>query len=221
MAIIIDDWGNFYRKEIEEFFEIPAPITFAILPQLTFSRQIAEEAHKKNFEIMLHFPMEAHNKDTKEEKPGPGAIYSSMSRNEIKIILEENLKSIPYVRGINNHMGSRITEDKNIMIVLLTLLKEKNMYYIDSLVTNKSLCMETGEEIGIKVDKRDVFLDNIDDPIYIKNQIMELASISLKRGTAIGIGHVEKKHTAKVIKEMLPYLKKNGIEIVSVSKILN
>ncbi|MBI5416873.1 divergent polysaccharide deacetylase family protein [Candidatus Poribacteria bacterium] len=220
IAIIIDDFGNFYEKT-KPFFEIPAALTFAILPQLTYSKQIAEEAHKKNYEIMLHFPMEAYPKETKEENPGPGTIYSKMSDEEINDLFEKNLSTVsPFISGINNHMGSKITEDRRIMLLLLTLLKNKNMYFIDSLVTNKSLAKEIAKETGVRFGCRDVFLDNIDDPECIKNQFQQLINIALKYNKAIGIGHVEKINTAKVITEMLPYLKEKDIEIVPISEII-
>lgn len=165
--------------------------------------------------------MEAYPKETKEENPGPGTIYSKMSDEEISDLFEKNLSATSvFVNGINNHMGSKITENRRIMMLLLTLLKKKNMYFVDSLVTGKSLAKEIAKETGVRFASRDVFLDNIDEPEYIKNQFQQLVNIALKYNQAIGIGHVEKINTAKVITEMLPYLKEKGIEIVPVSEII-
>ncbi|MBI5206440.1 MAG: divergent polysaccharide deacetylase family protein [Candidatus Firestonebacteria bacterium] len=219
IAIIIDDFGNFYNNKVRRFFDISAPITLAILPQLPFSRSIALDAIEKNFEIMLHFPMEAFPDDYKENKTGPGAILESMSEEKIREILEENLISVPNVKGVNNHMGSKITSNENIMRIFLNMLKEKKLYFIDSLVTSESVSKKIGKKVGIKINTRDIFLDNIDEPQYIKEQINKLVNIALTHGSAIGIGHVEKKHTASVITEMLPYIKSKNIEIVPASEI--
>ncbi len=187
---------------------------------MTFSQQIANEAHEKGFEIMLHFPMESFPKDSKQEKTGPGAIFSNMTQEEIKEVFSKNFVDMPHIKGINNHMGSKITSDERIMRIFFDLVKEKDLFFIDSLVINKSVARRIADEKDIKFSSRDVFLDNIDDPIYIRGQFIELIEIAEKYGKAIGIGHVERINTAEVIKEMLPELKSCGIEIVPVSEIV-
>ena len=115
VAFIIDDLG--YEKEVaKKMMELEFPMALSILPFLQYSEFIAEEGKKNNQEIMLHLPMEPSNSST---NPGPGAIKSYMSEEEIKQAVIDCILNFPYIIGVNNHMGSKITENREIMEIVL------------------------------------------------------------------------------------------------------
>jgi len=215
ISFIIDDLG--YEKEIaQKIIELDFPVTLSILPFLQNSKYIAEEGNKNNQEIMLHLPMEPNNSNI---DPGPGAIKSYMSEEEIRQTVRSSIFDFPYVIGVNNHMGSKITENREIMKIILEEIRRYNLFFIDSMTSKNSIAYKLAQEMGVKTAVRSVFLDNKNDMEYIKKQISEAREIALKDGEAIAIGH-SRINTFYVLKRMVPELIKTGIEIVPASQLV-
>jgi polysaccharide deacetylase 2 family uncharacterized protein YibQ len=219
MAIIIDDLGMGGRVT-EDFLALGRPVTFSILPFLPHSQDTAREAKRQGLLVMLHLPMEPKGYPASGKDPGKGAILMSTPGKDISTIIIRDLSEVPYVQGVNNHTGSRLTEDKEIMVRVLQELKKRNLFFIDSMTSPKSVAYSEARRLGLKCAKRDVFLDNEIDLDYIKNQLRLLAAIALKQGQAIGIGHSH-SCTARAIKEIIPELEDRGIEFVPVSELID
>ena len=215
VAFIIDDLG--YETEVaKKMMELEFPVALSILPFLQYSEFIAEEGRKNNQEIMLHLPMEPNNSDA---DPGPGAIKSYMSEEESRQAVRDCILNFPYIIGVNNHMGSKITEDREIMKIILEEIREYNLFFIDSITTKDSIAYEVAQEMEIKSAVRSVFLDNKNDMEYIKGQMLEVQETALREGEVIAIGH-SRINTFYVLKRMVPELIKAGIEIVPVSELV-
>jgi polysaccharide deacetylase 2 family uncharacterized protein YibQ len=216
VAIIIDDvgWNLSIIKEIEK---INKPLTLSILPKAPYSKKILDELKDKNYELMLHIPLEPSPPSQCLDK---GLIKVDMNEEEIKEVFEDDIKEfLPYVKGINNHMGSLYTINEEKMRILLENIKEKNLFFVDSLTNSKSCGYKIAKELGIKTGKRDVFLDISNDPENINKKIDELLEIAKEKGSAIAIGHA-KKETINILKERISDFDENGIKIVPVSKLL-
>jgi len=216
IAIVIDDWG-YTNKNLDFLKEIDVPFDVAILPNLPFSKEIAQTAKQNKKEVILHLPLEPSNED--KMRLEADTITTIMTPDKIKQILILDIKSVPYAKGVSNHMGSKATSDKNLMKIIFRELKKKKMFFLDSYVTDKSIVNELSKKIGIPVAKRAVFLDNIADTDYIIKQLVMLANKAKLNGYAIGIGH-ERSLTLKILKDYLPKLKKMGFEFVFVSKLI-
>jgi len=215
VAFIIDDLG--YETEVaKKIVELEFPIALSILPFLQYSGFIAEEAKKNNQEIMLHLPMEPTNSSA---NPGPGAIKSYMSEEEIRQAVRDCILNFSYIVGVNNHMGSKITEDREIMEIILEEIREYNLFFIDSITTKNSIAHEVAQEMEIKSAARSIFLDNENDMDYIKGQMLEVQETALIEGEVIAIGH-SRINTFYVLKRMVPELINAGIEIVPVSELV-
>lgn len=215
VAFIIDDLG--YETEVaKKIMELEFPVALSILPFLKYSEFLAEEGRKYNQEIMLHLPMEPNNSDA---DPGPGVIKSDMSEEEIRQAVRDCILNFPYIIGTNNHMGSKITEDREIMEIVLEEIREYNLFFIDSITTKDSIAYEVAQEMEIKSAVRSVFLDNENDMEYIKGQMLEVQETALIEGEVIAIGH-SRINTFYVLKRMVPELIKAGIEIVPVSELV-
>jgi len=215
VAFIIDDLG--YETEVaKKIMELEFPVALSILPFLRYSEFIAEEGKKNNQEIMLHLPMESSNSSA---NPGPGAIKSYMSEEEIRQAVRDCILNFPYIIGANNHMGSKITEDKEIMEIVLEEIKRYNLFFIDSITTKDSIAYEVAQEMEIKSAVRSVFLDNENDMEYIKGQMLEVQETALIEGGVIAIGH-SRINTFYVLKRMVPELIKAGIEVVPVLELV-
>ena len=217
VAIVIDDLGA-NLKAFRALLAIPQPLTFAVLPHLAHSRQIAETAAAEGHEVLLHLPMEP--LDYPANNPGPGALLRSMSPEEIVRVLKEDLAAIPQIKGVNNHMGSRLTEDADVMRLILTVLKERGLFFLDSYTTPRSAVAEVAQSIGLPTASRHVFLDHKPgDPDYVSAQLDRLIAAARKHGAAIGIGH-PRKATIAALRDHLPRLAEAGITVVPLSSLV-
>ena len=165
---------------------------------------------------MLHLPMEP--TEYPEINPGPGTLLASMDPDELLRVLEENLKTVPHARGVNNHMGSRLTTQSEQMYQVFSLLKRRGLFFVDSRTTDESVCRPSARLLQIPFAQRDVFLDHVHDPVFIRKQIRELVRIARLRGEAVGIAHPN-VITYTVLKEELPTLRQQ-VDLVPVSRLV-
>lgn len=218
VAIVIDDFGN-NMKGTEEILKLPVSLTVAVMPFLSTTKEDAELAHSLGHEVILHLPMEPLK--GKRSWLGPGAITSNLSDKEISKRVNDAIDSVPYAVGINNHMGSKITADKRIMRVILDICKERNLYYLDSKTTKKSVVAELATEIGVPFLENELFFDEVFTTNHIVKQTTQLIKKTEVDDSIIAIGHVGVvgEKTASVLKQYIPKLKEKA-EIVTLSNIL-
>ncbi|MBI4279145.1 MAG: divergent polysaccharide deacetylase family protein [Armatimonadetes bacterium] len=215
VAVIFDDAGA-TLEELEPIVALGRPAAVAVLPGLRFSRELARRARQAGLEVLLHLPVEP---ESTAKNPGPGAVLTSMDDDQIRKTVRQGILEVPGARGVNNHMGSRGTSDPRVMRVVLEVVRERGLFFVDSVTSGRSLALRTAQEMGIPAAARQVFLDNEDDPDRIRLQIHALARVALERGQAVAIGHV-RRHTATVLRAMLSELEAQGIELVPVSALV-
>lgn len=215
IAIIIDDLGNSKRVD-DEVLAIDAPLTVSVFPLLSDSKNAAEKASSNGMEVMLHLPMEPH--DYPRVNPGEGVLLTDMDDIAIITQLYEDMKSVPGIKGVNNHMGSKFTEDVERMRIVLKQLKDKGLYFVDSKTSPRSRSDKTAREMGLRAGARDIFLDNEQDESHILGQIEELKKIARKYGSAIGIGHPYPV-TIAALKKAIPGVEKE-FNIVHASELV-
>jgi polysaccharide deacetylase 2 family uncharacterized protein YibQ len=203
LAIIIDDLG--YDKDMAfSFMQLDIPVTFSVFPVAPYTDDIVKMANEAGREILLHLPMEPKNYPF--INPGPGTLFLSMSADQIRGTLAQDLGRVPLACGVNNHMGSSFTESRSKMIVVLKELKRRHLFYIDSRTTSGTVGFKLAEEIGLPAAERNVFLDNELDLKAIRIQMERLLSLARHKGSAIGIAHPYKE-TLEVLKEYQPSIK--------------
>lgn len=215
IAIVIDDWG-YNTNNLDLIADINMPLTLAVLPFLNYSNEVAEFAHKHNYEVIIHMPMEPEDKTGVDLESR--TLMVDMSNETINKILNEAFADIPYAKGVNNHMGSLATTDKGFILTVFRELKKNNLYFLDSFVVPDSVCYDVSRSAGIKFAKRSIFLDNQSSYAYIRGQLMELVREVDKTGYAVGIGH-DRENTLKVLREVTPQLAEEGYRFVFVSEI--
>ncbi|MDH3359957.1 MAG: divergent polysaccharide deacetylase family protein, partial [Desulfobulbaceae bacterium] len=174
-----------------------------------------ELARKQGRDILLHLPMEP--TDNKWD-PGVGALTVSMDRETIHRTVLHDLAAIPDAIGINNHMGSRFTEDEAAMRNFLGLLKKRNLFFLDSLTSSKSVGLKVAHKLGVLTMRRNVFLDNQQDKDIIKKQLDALAFLAKKQGIAIGIAHPHQA-TLAALRDYLQHHDKN-VTLVSIRSLI-
>ncbi len=216
VAIIIDDIG-YSRSHLRNFLEIGTPITFAVLPKLAATKMLSEEIHDQGHEIILHQPMEPFNPNI---DPGPGAVYVGDNPDKIVNIIGENISDIPYVTGINNHMGSKFTASLKEVEDALFAIKLHGLFFIDSLTTSRSKAYETAKRLNMATARRNIFLDNRPQEPSVLSQLDKLKSLAIRSGYGIGIGHPYPE-TARAINSFLKGLSKQEISMVYISCLIN
>lgn len=215
VAIIIDDLG-YDRKIADKFLELDVAFTFSILPFSPFQKKIARRAHQKGVEVMLHLPMEP--VEYPGVNPGRGTLLTSMSPDRLIAQLEKDLDTLSEIKGVNNHMGSKLTAESNQLYQIFSILKKRGLFFVDSRTTADSLCKPTARMFKVPFAQRDVFIDHHQQPEFIRKQIRELIEIARRHGEAVGIAHPHLT-TYTVLKEMLPELKEN-VRMVPASEIV-
>lgn len=216
VSIIIDDIG-YERIIADKFLSLDAVLTFSVFPHSPFQKSFVKKAAAKGYEIMLHLPMEPN--EFPKVNPGPDALLTSMSPDELISQLNENLDAIPSIKGVNNHMGSKMTAVSTQMYQIFSVLKKRKLFFIDSRTTPASLCKPSARLLQIPFAQRDVFLDHLQESDFIRKQIKELIRIAISQGEAIAIAHPHSV-TYEVLREELPELQKK-VRLVPASNLVH
>ena len=215
LAIIIDDLGNSLTQGLDAI-ALPGNITFAVMPHRKYSNKLAQRAGRLGKEVLLHAPMSTVN----HRRLGPGALHEKLNEKQLKDRLRFAIHSIPFISGVNNHMGSLLTTQSHAMTWVMEVLKEKELFFVDSRTSARSQGYEIALTKGINSAKRDIFLDHELDIDHIHQQFKKALNIAQKYGSAIAIGHPHES-TIFYLNKVLPQLKDSGISLHRVSELLD
>ena len=214
IAIIIDDLGHNLQRG-KAFIDLPAPLTFAILPHTTHAHQIAAAAHQARKEIMVHLPMA----NVANTPIGPGGLTANQPKVEFLVALDAAIKSVPFAQGINNHTGSYLTQQPQQMNWLMSDMKQRDLFFVDSRTTPNSVAKIVADEHQVFASSRDVFLDNDRNPEAIDAAFQYLIKKARQDGSAIAIGHPYPE-TLKYLKKAIPKLAAEGIQVLTTSSLI-
>jgi len=216
-SIIFDDIGNNFERG-KEIIDLPAAITLSILPRTLFAERLAVLAHNSNKEVMLHLPLQS----IENHVETPGTLSLHMTYLQFSRQLKLDIESVPYIKGINNHMGSLLTQHPGYMDWLMGEIakNEPGYFFIDSRTTEKSVAAEIATEYDIPNMSRDIFLDPDDRQSTLQNQFDQLIEIAEKRGYAIAIAHPHPR-TLEFIERHIADLAKHGISLIPVSTLIS
>jgi polysaccharide deacetylase 2 family uncharacterized protein YibQ len=213
LVIIIDDIGNNYELG-NAMVELEGPLTLAFLPHTPYAKKLANKAYLREKEIILHAPME----NTVKAALGLGALTQALTETELKQALRKAIASIPHVQGINNHMGSALTQNKQAMKWVMETLQDEQLYFIDSLTSANSVAYTLAQQQGLPSLKRHVFLDNDTSTAALNKQWQLALRIAEKYGKAVLIAHpyTESHH---FLAQKIPQLSNQNIELVHASQL--
>jgi polysaccharide deacetylase 2 family uncharacterized protein YibQ len=215
VGLIIDDLGDRLGDGLRAI-SLPGNITYSILPQTTFSRRLAELAHQHGKEVMLHQPMQPLG----DQPMGPGGLSLHMTREAFLRTLQANLDSVPHVRGLNNHMGSLLTRHPGQMRWLMEALQQRgNLYFVDSITTNKTVALKVALEHQLAGVRRNIFLDHERSEAAIRNQFERFVTQARAVGTSLAIAHPYPE-TLRVLEQELPALRERGIDLLPISGLI-
>lgn len=220
IAIIIDDFGYNRNQLSAGFMALNEKLTYSVIPGHRYSQILADEAARSGHEVIIHMPMEPESYNGRDEEET--ILMYGMEEAEVLARIRRAFQELPQAVGMSNHEGSLATLDTVLLDIMATELNSRRMYFVDSYTTPRTRALEIMQARGVPSMGRNVFLDNEDDPDYIRQQLAELASIAERTGVAIGIGHMGTSHlnTLDVLVEELPRLKEQGFEFVYVSELI-
>lgn len=215
IAIVIDDVG-IDRHRSDAVIRLPGPITLSFL---TYAHDLDKQtatARARGHELMVHFPMQPISADA---DPGPNALWVRDTPVALAQKLDWGLARFGGYVGVNNHMGSRFTSDREGMDMVMTALANRGLFFLDSVTSANTAGPDAAAAAGVPVLKRDVFLDNEDTPEEVRYRLEQVEKIARQAGEAIAIGHPHDS-TITVLRDWIPDAKARGFAIVPVSALV-
>ena len=215
-ALIIDDMG-YNLNSLEKICALKRALTVSILPFSPHAKQTAQIADENGLEVMLHLPLQSRNNNG--ENNVKGIILSEMSEEEVATLMEENLIQIPHIKGVNNHMGSKITSNRDMMQIILERIKQMNLFFVDSVTTTRTIAFDLAQDMGIPSARRHIFLDSINDKETIRKKLLHFFRRAQKRGEAVAICHPYEE-TLQVLQENIHLADEYDVKLVFASQIV-
>lgn len=216
LAIILDDLGN-DRSAADEIFNLPYPLTISVLPNHEHSQEIAQEAERRGYQVMLHLPMQA----VSTEKPEAQELRPGMPAGEVSKLVNQFIQDIPGAVGVNNHQGSEATSDPSLMRELMPVLRDHHLFYIDSRTTAATVAYETAQSSRVPSAFRNVpFLDDVTEVGAVRKQLELALRGARENGGAIAIGHPHPA-TLEALREVLPNAQSEGVRLTFASELVH
>lgn len=216
LAIILDDLGNDLAAA-HSIFALPYPLTISILPDRPHSVDIAEEARRRGYQVMLHLPMQPLGQSKMESQE----LHPGMSPNDVRLLVDKFVGAVPGIAGVNNHQGSQSTADGNLMNELMPVLREHRFFYIDSRTTAATVAYDAARRAGVPTAFRNVpFLDDVAEVSAVRQQLQIAFRTARAKGQAIAIGHPHPA-TLQALLEILPQAKQQGVQLVFASELVH
>ncbi len=215
VVVIIDDMGVDIKRSARAI-ALPPGVTLSFLPYARHLVDQVEKAKQGHHYLMLHLPMQP---ISPRENPGPNALTVDANAETLKDRIQKNLESFDDYIAVNNHMGSRFTQDESGMQLVMQALKKRHLIFVDSKTSPSSVAQKAARKEHVPMVSRDVFLDHVDDAAHVEKSLAQTEKIALKQGYAIAIGH-PKDNTLNALEKWLPGLEAKGIKIVSVTSLI-
>lgn len=210
LALIIDDLGQNPARD-ERVLALPGPVALAILPDTRHAAALAQRAHTAGKTVMLHLPM--------APAGGPYAWRPELPAEELQRRLDNALAAVPHVSGLNNHMGSQMTDQQQPMAALMTTLQQRHLFFLDSRTNPKTVAAAAAQQIGLASLSRDIFLDDDPSPEAVAQQFAAAIALARKQGSVVIIGHPHSS-TLELLERELPRLQSSGIDWVGIAQMI-
>ncbi|EKE73038.1 divergent polysaccharide deacetylase family protein [Gallaecimonas xiamenensis] len=178
LALILDDIG--YSKDDARALALPEAVTLSVLPHTPYGAQLAAEARQP---VMLHLPMEPLGQRPLEAD----TLTLTQSRDQLEHIVDQAIAAIPQAKGVNNHMGSLLTQDRQRMDWLMAILAPPRLYFVDSRTSAASQALAAALDAGVPAVARKVFLDN--DLTDLDSQWQRALRLAKRDGQVVVIAH--------------------------------
>ena len=216
IAIVVDDLGYDPVRDAE-WLDFPERITVSVLPYGPSTKSFAASARTHGFGVILHIPMESEGGVV--DRTEPFLLRRGMTSEEIAGRFARMAAEVPQANGASTHMGSAFTSDLAAMTAFAQALKGKGFFFVDSVTSAGTVASKAMEDAGVHAMRRDVFLDDDVRPEEMRRKWTAVIALAKQRGEAILLCHA-RRETRKVLLELLPQLRAEGIRPVTVEELL-
>ncbi len=217
IAIVIDDMGVDHKRSARAIEKLPATVTLSFLPYSPGITQQTKDAYDAGHELLVHMPMEAENDAI---DPGPDFLSTKLSNAEVKERTVKNLDAFKGYIGVNNHMGSKFTQDHDRLAVVMKELEKRHLVFLDSKTVAESIAEDVARENHLPTTHRDVFIDHFEDAALVAQYLKRIEYVAKHLGSAVAIGH-PKDVTLNALEKWIPTLKDKGFQLVSLSTVID
>lgn len=210
LALVIDDLGANPARD-DRVLGLPGPVAVAILPDTRYATSLAERAFNAGKTVMLHLPM--------APATGPYAWHPGLSQEQLHQRLIQALAKVPHAEGVNNHMGSQMTDHRQSMLALMTELQARHLFFLDSRTSPRTVAAAAAQQIQLASLSRDIFLDDDPSPAAVAAQFQAAIELARRQGSVVIIGHPHTS-TLALLERELPRLRAQGIDWVDIGQMI-
>jgi polysaccharide deacetylase 2 family uncharacterized protein YibQ len=215
IAIVFDDLGIDMPRSAK-VIKLRSPLTLSFMTYASKLKEQTKIARNAGHELWMHMPMEPRSQTI---DPGPNVLLTGLPKAELQASISWNLNQFSDYIGINNHMGSRFTADLESVRIFMKELKKRNLMFLDSRTSSKSVAQRAAIEAKVPFIVRNIFIDHIDDTIEIKKSLTQVERFAKKFGYAVAIGHPRDK-TLREVGSWLNTFEEKGLQLVPLSKLI-
>jgi len=215
ISIVIDDMGV-DKKRSAMAIDLPGPLTLSFLTYATKIKSQTEKARSRGHELMLHVSMEP---GSKAVDPGPNALLTSLSDEELRRRLRLDFARFPTYVGVNNHMGSKFTSNRKAMSVVIEEIKKRGLLFLDSRTSGSSVGAAVAREMGVPVAERNIFIDHENNIDAVHAQLRKVEQLARRTGAVIAIGH-PRDVTIRALREWLAGIEAKGFQLVPLTTLV-
>ncbi|WP_313025296.1 divergent polysaccharide deacetylase family protein [Pseudomonas lopnurensis] len=210
LALVIDDLGQNPARD-QRVLELPGPVALAILPDTRHAATLAEQAHRAGKTVLLHMPM--------APAGGRFAWHPQLPHDELERRLDAALAAVPHVSGVNNHMGSAMTEQPQAMAWLMGELQRRHLFFLDSRTSPRTVAAANAQRVALASLSRDIFLDNDPSAEAVAERFRAAIALAREQGSVVVIGHPHGS-TLALLERELPRLAEQGIEWIGIDQMI-
>jgi len=213
IALVLDDVG-YDLAAVKRMLDLSVPVAISILPDSPFARQAATLSKQAGQVVMLHLPMQPEDPSLPMTED---FLHDNMKRQSIRNTFLRDLEKVPFVEGVNNHMGSKLTQQDKPMHWVMQLCKEKGLFFVDSRTSAQSVAATTAESMGVAWASRSIFLDHEMTLEAMKHAWQRARNCAKKKLSCVVIAHPR----AKTVTFLENYLSKEDAKnMVSIRHLL-
>jgi polysaccharide deacetylase 2 family uncharacterized protein YibQ len=207
--------------------DMKLPLTWAVIPNLRYSRATVDMLKENEIPFLVHYPMQAFpDPDGFAGKKSPKGDYRyyyvgiGMSENEVRDAMIPILDSMEGAFGLNNHRGSKATEDWPVMRHVMKILAERGLFFLDSATARKSVAYKAALEEALVARKNGRFLDNESNRTKIAKQFDIAVTMAKKKGSFIVICHLRSETVAFLRSLSVAGTDREGVRLVTLPELV-
>ncbi len=213
LALIIDDVG-YNLSALKRLLALSVPVAISVLPEGPFAEQSARLAHQAGQVVMLHLPMQPIDPSLRMSE---SFLLEGMSEETLRDTFKRDIDRVPFVEGVNNHMGSQLTQLEVPMQQVMQLCLEHGLFFVDSKTISSSVAATVAKSMGVNWASRHFFLDHIMSPEAMNHE-WERARSCVKKGLrCIVIAHPRAASVAFLENNLT---KEDAANMVSIKRLL-